>query len=71
MDAPYNKVLKQVEDALLKDPRTKNAVIDIGYNRGVITLSGNVKNEKERQAAEEIVRSLPDVLQVVNELKVR
>lgn len=71
MDAPYNKVLKQVEDALLKDPRTKNAVIDIGFNRGVITLTGNVKNEKERQAAEEIARSQPDVLQVVNELKVR
>lgn len=70
MDSPYNKVTKDVTDALLKDPRTKNAVIDVGFNRGVIVLTGNVKDNKTRQAAEEIAKNQPDVLQVVNELKI-
>lgn len=70
MDAPYNKVTKDLEDAFLKDPRTKGCTIDVGYNRGVVTLTGNVKTESARRAAEEIARNQPDVLQVVNELKI-
>ena len=70
MDNAYNKVTKDVSDALLKDPRTKHAIIDVGFNRGIIVLTGNVKDNKTRQAAEEIALEQPDVLQVVNELKV-
>ena len=70
MDSPHSKIIKDVEDALLKDPRTKGCIIDVGYNRGVMVLTGNVKTDKARQAAEEIARSQPDVLQVVNELKI-
>lgn len=70
MDAPYNKIAKDLGDAFLKDPRTKGCIIDVGFNRGVVTLTGNVKTESARRAAEEIARSQPDVLQVVNELKI-
>ncbi len=71
MDAPHSKITKDLGEAFLKDPRTKGCTIDIGYNRGIVTLTGNVKTENARRAAEEIARSQPDVLQVVNELRVR
>ena len=59
-----------VENALLEDPRTTEAILDVANNRGVITLTGTVDSEEIRQAAEEIARQQPGVLTVVNELKV-
>lgn len=59
-----------VENALLEDPRTTEAILDVANNRGVVTLTGTVDSEEIRQAAEEIARQQPGVLTVVNELKV-
>lgn len=59
-----------VENALLEDPRTTEAILDVANNRGVITLTGAVDSEEIRQAAEEIARQQQGVLTVVNELKV-
>ncbi|HEX6304474.1 MAG TPA: BON domain-containing protein [Anaerolineales bacterium] len=59
-----------VENALLEDPRTTEAILDVANNRGVITLTGTVDSEEIRQAAEEIARQQQGVLTVVNELKV-
>lgn len=59
-----------VENALLEDPRTTEAILDVANNRGVVTLTGTVDSEEIRQAAEEIARQQQGVLTVVNELKV-
>ena len=59
-----------VENALLEDPRTTEAILDVANNQGIITLTGAVDSEEIRQAAEEIARQQQGVLTVVNELKV-
>ena len=70
MDTPISGINKQVSDALMNDPRTKGCVIDVGNNHGIIILTGTVKSVPMIQAAEEIARSQPGVISVVNELKI-
>jgi len=60
----------RVLDALQNDPRTRKAVIEASSLGGVITLTGTVRSEAERQAAEEIAREQEGVLSVMNEIKV-
>jgi osmotically-inducible protein OsmY len=66
-----NDVGQKVTNALLDDPSTKDAVIEVSNDRGILTLIGNVDSEETRQAAEEIARQQPGVISVVNELKVQ
>lgn len=60
---------QRVANALLEDPRTEEAIIEVANDRGVITLTGTVQSEEIRRAAEEIARD-QGVISVVNELKV-
>jgi osmotically-inducible protein OsmY len=70
MDTPISNVVKQISDALNRDPRTSKAVIDVGFNQGIVILTGMVKNHSISQAAEEIARAQEGVVSVQNELKV-
>lgn len=70
METQYVNVVKDIYDQLEKDPRTKKCIIEVSFSRGVVTLSGNVKDTKMMAAAEEIARSHPGVISVVNELKI-
>jgi len=54
--------------ALAADPRTKQAVIEVIADRGVVTLQGQVENAEARAAAAEIARQQPGVTVVHNEL---
>jgi osmotically-inducible protein OsmY len=69
METQYSKVLKDISDELYKDPRTKGTVIDLGFNSGILTMTGKVKDVKTIQAAEEIALSHPEVISIINELK--
>ena len=60
-----------VTAALAKDPRTRLAAIEVVCERGVVSLRGSVDTAEERRAAEEVARSVPGVLLVVNELLVQ
>lgn len=70
METQSVNVVKDIYNQLERDPRTKKCVIEVGFNRGVVTLSGNVKDMKMMAAAEEIARNHPGVISVVNELKI-
>ncbi len=70
MDNPTVDTIKEIYDQLQKDPRTKGSVIEVGFNRGMVILTGNVKSVNAIQAAEEIARQQPGVISVTNELKV-
>jgi osmotically-inducible protein OsmY len=70
MVTPMTEITDRVVADLLEDPRTKNARIDVGCTQNVCTLSGTVKSEAIREAAEEIARRQPGVVTVINELKV-
>jgi len=70
MENPTLNTIKEIYDQLQKDPRTKGAVIEVGFNRGIVVLTGNVKSGAVVQAAEHIARQQPGVISVTNELKV-
>ena len=63
-------IADKVQSALMKDPRMKKADIDVSCTRGIVTLTGKVKSEEAREAAEEIARAQDGVTTVINELKV-
>ncbi len=64
-------VAEELMTALTMDPRTAEAVIEVVFDNGVVTLSGEVENQTIRAAAEEIVHAHPGVVSVVNALEVR
>jgi osmotically-inducible protein OsmY len=61
----------RVMHALLSDPRTNVAVIEVLNESGVITLKGQVDSTEIRNAAEEIVTGQQGVLSIVNALEVK
>jgi len=64
-------VLKRVEEALVQDSRTRDESVDVISKQGIVTLTGTVRSEKVRQAAEEIASRQPGVVKVINSLNVR
>lgn len=67
----YNNLLEEVESALLNDPRTRNAIIEVDNNNGIVTLSGVVDSLVTSDAAEEVVSQQNGVIKVVNQLRIR
>src|SRR5207237_2139809 len=76
-EADARKIESNVDDAIEKN--YKAALISNGLNKqsihfsaknGVITLKGRVKSKDQRQEAEKIAASVPNVAQVVNELNI-
>lgn len=61
----------RVEARLDADPRTADAPISVSGHAGEVTLEGTVRSAAVKTAAEEIARSQPGVMIVVNELRVR
>ena len=70
MVSPITNVTERVLAALNNDPRTQDAMVEVAFNQGVVTLAGLVKNAEARDAAEEISRQQAGVVTVINELKV-
>jgi len=50
----YNDLLGEVESALMSDHRTRDAIIEVDNNNGIVTLSGVVKSAEIVSAAEEV-----------------
>jgi hyperosmotically inducible periplasmic protein len=77
-EADARKIESSVDDAIEKN--YKAALISNGLDKqdinfdsknGVLTLKGKVKNTQQRQVAEQVASSVPNVGQVVNEIEVR
>jgi hypothetical protein len=60
-----------IADALMKDPRTEDAVIEVIHDRGMVTLQGVVDNSATKQAAHMITTEFPGVVSIMNELAVQ
>ncbi|HLH73676.1 MAG TPA: BON domain-containing protein [Chloroflexota bacterium] len=61
---------QMVRDALAFDGRINEANLLVRYGEGVVTLSGVLFSEQEKEAAEDIARHIPGVERVVNEILV-
>ena len=61
---------RQVHHALIADPRTATAVIDVVSDRDTIILQGTVDSEEIRHSAAEIALQQPNVIAVDNRLAI-
>ncbi|HLF89460.1 MAG TPA: BON domain-containing protein [Anaerolineales bacterium] len=66
----YSSVSERVIQALQDDPRTREGIMDVVNEQGLITLTGTVSSQEMRQAADEIARRQEGVITVINDLKV-
>ena len=60
-----------VKTRLLRDDDVRGLRINVDVNKGVVTLSGTVRSEAERQRAVAVVTGMPNVVRVVDNLVVR
>jgi osmotically-inducible protein OsmY len=60
-----------VLDELRADPRVNEAEIGVAVERGVVTLTGHVRSEAEKRAAQEAAHHAQGVLDVANDIRVR
>lgn len=68
---PEAEIAADITEQLMDDPRTQDCVIEVVNRRGVITLVGTVESRQSREAAEEIANAHPNVISVINGLKVK
>ena len=60
-----------VKTRLLRDDDVRGLRINVDVNKGIVTLSGTVRSEAERQRAVEVATGMPNVVRVVDNLVVR
>ena len=66
-DMIYNNVrLKLASDAVVK-----GGALEVEIKEGVVTLSGSVETEKQRDRAAKLARGVKGVKQVVNNINIR
>ena len=59
-----------IKTRLLRDEEVRGLRINVDVNKGVVTLSGKVRSEAERQRAVEVAAGIPNVARVVDNLVV-
>ena len=60
----------KVKERLASDRDVKGGGIEVDVKDGVVTLSGKVRDDRAKLKAEKIVRKVPGVKNVVNDLVV-
>lgn len=64
-------ITTKAKSALLADTTVKGTDIDVETDRGIVTLSGMVDNERQRDRAASIVRGIDGVKSVENKMTVK
>ena len=63
-------IVGKVKSKLVADKTSNLTRVGVKVNSGVVYLEGVVDSEQERAIAEDLTRSVPEVLSVVNQLQV-
>ena|SRR6185436_815232 len=64
-------ITSKVKSKLASDVRMGTLTnVDVNTTNGVVTLAGEVHNEDEKRAVEEVTRKVPGVVQVSNNLQI-
>ena len=71
MNLREHAIALMIRSKLAEDTRTSGQTIDVYVADGDIQLIGTVDSEVQRMLAEELIRGLPGVQQVVDNLRVR
>jgi hyperosmotically inducible protein len=69
VDRKDDDVTKAVKERLKKDARLKGSDIEVRADKGVVTLTGDVKDLGARARASEVARGVAGVKAVKNEIK--
>jgi hyperosmotically inducible protein len=64
-------ITDQVRIKLASDPVVKGGALQVEVKQGVVTLSGAVEQDKQKDKAEKIARKVKGVKQVVNNLEIK
>jgi hyperosmotically inducible protein len=64
-------ITTKAKSALLADTTVKGSEIHVETNKGIVTLSGAVDNERQRARAASIVRGIDGVKSVENKMTVK
>ena len=70
MNKPIYDLQHEVQEALAEINEMRGARIDVLDSNSIITLRGIVPTVEAREKAEDIVRGMPGVMSVINELDV-
>lgn len=62
---------RQIRQKLDQDKRTQGQPIEIMLTGPVLTLCGDVEKPEQKRAAEDIARSIPGVVSIVNDIHVQ
>lgn len=60
-----------IKTRLLREDEVRGLRINVDVDKGVVTLSGKVRTDAERQRAVEVATGVPNVVRVVDNLVVR
>jgi osmotically-inducible protein OsmY len=63
-------ITTRVKTAMLNDPAVGGLRIDVDTFKGVVTLSGSVKNQAEKNQAVSLARRTPGVTEVKDALQI-
>jgi len=61
-------IVSQAKVAILRNPATRPFQLFVSCDRGHLTISGIVEKDEQRLAAYEVVRAIPGVIDVLNEI---
>ena len=64
-------ITDQVRIKLASDPIVKGGALQVEVKQGVVTLSGAVEQDKQKEKAEKIAKKVKGVKQVVNNLEIK
>jgi len=64
-------ITDQVRIKLADDPVVKGGALTVVVKQGVVTLSGAVELDKQKEKAEKVARKVKGVKQVVNNLEIK
>jgi len=64
-------ITDQVRIKLADDPLVKGGALTVEVKQGVVTLTGSVEQEKQKEKAERVARKVKGVKQVVNHIEIK
>jgi len=66
-----NLIIDQVRIKLSADTEVKGGALEVDSKQGVVTLSGSVETERQKDKATKLARKIKGVKQVINNITIK
>jgi len=64
-------IISKIKASLIREPNIRSLNIDVDVNRGVVTLTGMVKTQEQKNRVIEIARGTAGTVDIVDNIKVK